>query len=104
MTRLPVRWPLTVAFACVIAILLTATGIFVREQLQANLDSALAGSLRSPAADIAALAQQSDTGLAEARQGPVSGERPQLAQIIDVGGRVVDATAGLPRRPLLGHA
>ena len=41
MSRLPVRWRLTVAFACVMAILLTATGVFVRQQLRANLDSAL---------------------------------------------------------------
>jgi two-component system OmpR family sensor kinase len=103
-SRLPVRWRLTVAFACVMAILLTATGVFVRQQLQANLDSALDASLRSHAADIATLAQQSDTGLAEAKPNGVAGQRPQLAQIIDSHGRVIDATAGLPRRPLLGAA
>ncbi|HEY0344682.1 MAG TPA: ATP-binding protein [Solirubrobacteraceae bacterium] len=102
MSRLPVRWRLTVAFAFVMAVLLAATGLFIRQQVQTNLDSALIASLRSHAADIAALAQQSDSGLTEANLGV--GQRPQLAQIIDAGGHVIDATPGLPRSPLLGPA
>ena len=47
MSRLPVRWRLTLAFACVMAILLAATGLFVRHRLVANLDNALGASLRS---------------------------------------------------------
>jgi two-component system OmpR family sensor kinase len=101
-SRLPVRWRLTVAFAFVMAVLLAATGLFIRQQVQTNLDSALIASLRSHAADIAALAQQSDSGLTEANLGV--GQRPQLAQIIDAGGHVIDATPGLPRSPLLGPA
>jgi signal transduction histidine kinase len=83
------------------AILLTATGLFVRQHVQATLDAAVGASLRSHAADVAALAQQADTGLADARLGA---QRPQLAQIVDAGGRVIDSTAGIPRRSLLGPA
>ncbi|MCW3062850.1 MAG: integral rane sensor signal transduction histidine kinase [Solirubrobacterales bacterium] len=101
MSRVPVRWRLTLAFACVMAILLVATGLFVRHRLEANLDSALDSSLRSHVADIAALAQQSESGLAEAKRSGVVGQDPQFAQIIDARGRVIDASAGLPRRPLL---
>jgi two-component system OmpR family sensor kinase len=100
-SRLPVRWRLTLAFACVMAILLAATGLFVRHRLVANLDNALGASLRSHAADVAALAQQSDTGLTDAKHNNGFGQRPQLAQIIDAAGHVTDATAGIPRRPLL---
>jgi two-component system OmpR family sensor kinase len=100
-SRLPVRWRLTLAFACVMALLLAATGLFIRQQVQTNLDGALDASLRSHAADIAALAQQSDSGLTEANRG--IGQRPQLAQIIS-GGHVIDATPGLPPSPLLGPA
>jgi signal transduction histidine kinase len=103
-SRLPVRWRLTLAFAGVMAVLLAATGLFVRQQVQANLDSALNASLRSHAADIAALARQSDSGLAEATHDGAVGQRPQLAQIIDARGQVIDATAGLPPRPLIGSA
>jgi two-component system, OmpR family, sensor kinase len=103
-THLPVRWRLTLAFACVMAVLLAATGLFVRQQLGAHLDNALDASLRSHAADVAALAQQSDTGLDEAKDNRILGRRAQLAQLIDARGRVIDATAGIPRRPLLGVA
>jgi two-component system OmpR family sensor kinase len=103
-SRLPVRWRLTLAFACVMAIVLAATGLFVRQRLAANLDGAVAASLRSHAADVAALAQQSDTGLADAKHSRLLGQGPQLAQIVDVRGRVMDATPGLPRRSLLSPA
>jgi hypothetical protein len=98
-SRLPVRWRLTLAFAFVMALLLAATGLFVHQQLQAKLDSSLNAALRGRAADVAALAQQADTGLADAKHTPAAGQ--QLAQIIDARGRVVDATPGF-KRPLLG--
>jgi signal transduction histidine kinase len=99
---LPVRWRLTLAFAVVMACLLAATGLFVSQRIEANLDSALNASLRAQASGLAALAEQSDTGLAEARDNPVGGDQLQLAQLIGEDGQVVDATAGAPRRPLLG--
>lgn len=101
MSRLPTRWRLTLAFGVVMAILLAATGVFVRDRVRTNLDTSLNASLRTQAADVAALAQQSDTGLADARPIPHGGQRPQVAQIIDSHGRVLDATAGLRRRPLI---
>jgi signal transduction histidine kinase len=104
MSRLSVRWRLTIAFACVMAVLLAATGVFVRQHLQSNLDAAVATSLRAHAADVAALAQQSDTGLADAKPAGAVGLQPELAQIVDARGRVIDATAGLPRRPLVDAA
>ncbi|MCW3049696.1 MAG: integral rane sensor signal transduction histidine kinase, partial [Solirubrobacterales bacterium] len=104
MTHLPVRWRLTLAFACVMAIVLAATGLFVREQLGAHLDRALDASLRARGADVAALAQQSDSGLAEAKHAGVLGRRAQLAQLIDVRGRVIDASPGVPRQPLVDAA
>jgi signal transduction histidine kinase len=103
-SRLSVRVRLTVAFAAVMAILLAVTGLFVRQQVQSDLDNAVTASLRSHAADVAALAQQSDTGLAEAKRGAPSGQRPQLAQIVDARGHVIDATAGAPRTSLLDRA
>ena len=101
MSRLPTRWRLTLAFAVVMTVVLTATGIFVRDRVRANLDSALNASLRSHAADVAALAQQSDTGLSDATPIRGGGQRPQLAQIIDAHGRVIDSTAGIPHQPLV---
>src|SRR5438094_696385 len=67
LSRVPVRWRLTLAFALVMAVVLAATGIFIRERLASNLDQAVERALRARAADVAALAQQSDSGLIDAR-------------------------------------
>jgi signal transduction histidine kinase len=102
LTRLPVRWRLTLAFAAVIAVVLTATGLFVHGRLASNLDASIDRNLSSRAADVSALAQQSERGLSEA-DGDGTARRgvPALAQLIDARGRVVDRTPGLPARPLL---
>jgi two-component system OmpR family sensor kinase len=91
---------LTAAFAAVMVIVLAATGVFVYERQATNLDRTIDRALRSRAADVAVLAQQSDSGLADARArgGAV---RTDLAQLIDASGRVLDRTPGLPGRPLL---
>jgi two-component system OmpR family sensor kinase len=102
-SRLSVRWRLTVVFACVMAILLTATAVFVHQRLESTLDKAVLTSLQAHAADVAALAQQADSGLADAKLGGV-GTQPQLAQIVAADGRVLDSTPGLPRRALISPA
>lgn len=100
LTRLPVRWRLTLAFAAVIAAVLVATGLFVQAQVASNLDASINRSLRSRAADVAALAQQSEHGLSES-DAEAGRRAPALAQLIDPRGRVIDHTPGLPARPLL---
>jgi two-component system, OmpR family, sensor kinase len=100
-TRLPVRARLTLAFAVVMAVLLAATGLFVRQQMRSNLDAEIDAALHSHAAAVAALALQSDTGLADARRGLLSGQGSQIAQIVDGSGRVIDASGGMPRHPLI---
>lgn len=104
MRALGVRWRLTAAFAAVMAVVLTATGLFVYERQATNLDQAINRALRARAADIAALAQQSDTGLSDFRPARGRTNRAALAQLIDASGRVLDRTPGLPGRPLLTPA
>lgn len=104
MTRLPVRWRLTLAFAVVMAVVLAATGLFVYRRQATSLDQTIVRSLRARAGDIAALAQQSDTGLLDSRSGRGAGARTQLAELIDASGRVLDRTTGLSPRPLLSPA
>jgi two-component system, OmpR family, sensor kinase len=101
--RLPVRWRLTLAFAFVMAVVLAATGLFVYQRQEANLDGAINRALGARADDVAALAQQSDSGLREARPG-ANGRRAELAQLIAPTGRVLDRTPGVPRRSLLSSA
>jgi signal transduction histidine kinase len=91
---------LTLAFVVVMAVVLTATGLFVYQRQESNLDGAIDRALRARADDVAALAQQSESGLREARPG-ASGRRAAVAQLIDASGNVLDRTPGVPERPLL---
>jgi two-component system OmpR family sensor kinase len=104
MRALTVRWRLTAAFAVVMAVVLTTTGLFVYQRQATNLDQAINRALRARAADVAALAQQSDTGLSDARPQGGRANGAELAQLIDASGRVVDHTRGLTGRPLLTPA
>ncbi|MEO8687635.1 MAG: ATP-binding protein [Solirubrobacteraceae bacterium] len=104
MRSIPVRWRLTLAFTLVMTAVLGVTGAFVHERLAANLDSSIAASLRARIADVTALAQQSDTGLQEARTLRPGRSEIGFAQLIDVSDRVLDRTPGLSTQPLLDGA
>lgn len=104
MKRLPVRLRLTLGFAVVMAVVLAATGLVVYHRQQSDLDQGLARSLEARAADVAALAQQSDSGLKESQRSPTLGERTGVAELIDPRGQVVDGTPGVGRRPLIDRA
>ncbi|RDI76209.1 Histidine kinase-, DNA gyrase B-, and HSP90-like ATPase [Gaiella occulta] len=104
LSRLPIRLRLTLAFAVVMAIVLTATGLFVYVRLRSALDQALDASLRSRADDVAALVLQSDSGLREGDVAPLSDQGERFAQVVDRQGRIVDATRRLGGTPLLTPA
>jgi signal transduction histidine kinase len=97
---------LTLAFALVMAAVLTATGLFLYLRLRTELDHSLTQGLHSRLQVVSALVQQSDTGLKDAaRRGTRRGkDGTGFAQNLDSTGRVVDGTAGLQRRPLLSPA
>lgn len=96
MRRLPIRIRLTAAFTLVMALLLAATGIFLYGRLRANLDASIASALSARAADVTALARQSDTALSEG-----NGSGLRIAELITASGRVLDRAPTLPRAPLL---
>lgn len=81
------------------AIVLAATGTFLYLRLASNLDDSIDQGLRARGADVAALVEQADEGLREARtlRGPDEG----FAQVVGPNGGVVDSTAGLANDPLL---
>jgi two-component system, OmpR family, sensor kinase len=90
MSRLPLRLRLTAAFGLAMAVLLTAAGFLLYDHLGRSLDRTLAQGLRARSADILALVKQADTGLQE------SGLRKDgFAQVLNVGGKIVDQTPGL---------
>ena len=95
MSRVPLRLRLTAAFGLAMAVLLTAAGFLLYDHLGTSLDRALAQGLRARAADISALVNQADTGLQE------SGLRTDgFAQVLNLGGKIVDQTPGLGRSVL----
>jgi two-component system OmpR family sensor kinase len=103
LARLPVRVRVTLAFAGVMAVLLGATGLFVYARLATELDATIDQGLRSRAADVSALVQQADSGLAESGRSPLTERGENLAQILDASGAVVDGTPALRGHPLLTH-
>jgi two-component system OmpR family sensor kinase len=99
--RLPIRLKLTLAFAVVMALALSATGLFIYLRLGNDLDATLDQGLRSRAGDVQALVRQADSGLAQAGRSPLTDEGESFAQILDQSGEIVDASAPMRGRPLL---
>jgi two-component system OmpR family sensor kinase len=104
LSRLPVRVRVTLAFAGVMAVVLAATGLFVYLRLASELDATIDQGLRSRAGDVAALIEHTDTALAASGRLPLTERGENLAQVLDAGGRVVDATLAVKRDPLLSAA
>jgi signal transduction histidine kinase len=101
---MPVRVRVAVAFTAVMAVLLGATGLFLYLRMGSALDTTLDRGLRTRAADLTALVQQADSGLAEARKSPLADRGENLAEIVDRRGRVVDAPPALRGRAVLTAA
>jgi heavy metal sensor kinase len=101
--KLPIRLKLTLAFAVAMAVVLTATGLFVYLRLASTLQGSVDQNLRSRAADITALIKQADSGLAQAGRNPLSEQGEGFAQILDTRRRTVDSTPGTSR-PVLSPA
>ena len=101
LARVPVRLRLTLAFAVVMAALLSATGLFLYLRLGSALDRTIDQSLRSRADDVAALVGQNDAGLWEGGGNRLADQRERFAQVLESSGTVADATPELGDRPLL---
>jgi len=104
LARLPIRLRLTLAFAAAIALVLSATGLFLYLRLASTLDQTIDAGLRARADDIAALVRQADSGLREGGGSRLAERGESFAQVLDLGGRVVDTTPQLGGRPLLSAA
>jgi two-component system OmpR family sensor kinase len=101
LSRLPIHWRVTLAFAAVLAVVLIAVGAFLYLRFEAELDDTLDQGLRSRTADVTALLRQADTGLRESSPGPLREDPDGFAQVLDARGRVTDGTPGFDTRPLL---
>jgi heavy metal sensor kinase len=84
------------------ALLLTATGLFVYVLLKSELDQSLDDGLRSRADAISALLADSDPQLRPARGGNrLSEQEDSFAQVLDVSGGVIASSSRRRREPLL---
>ena len=101
LNRIPVALRVALVFTGVMALVLAAAGAFLYVRLGDELDASIERALRSRADDLIALAQQADSGLAEAGRSPLTDRGENLAQILDSNGRVVDSTPTLRARSLL---
>jgi two-component system OmpR family sensor kinase len=101
LARLPIRVRLTAAFALVMAIVLAVTGLFLYVRLESALDGTLEDGLRSRAQDVASLVRQSGSGLSEGVSTGLLERGESYAQVLTLGGRVLDTTPQLGTEPLL---
>jgi signal transduction histidine kinase len=83
------------------ALVLTATGLFLYLRLGAELDRSLDNGLRTRADEVLALVKQSDSGLREAGATRLAAQGESFAQILDARGRVIDSTSQTRAQPVL---
>jgi two-component system, OmpR family, sensor kinase len=101
LARVPVRVRVALAFTAVMAVLLTATGLWLYARLGSTLDATVDRTLRQRAADVTALIRSDDAGLSETGRSPLTERGESLAQIVDPEGTIVDAPPALRDKPLL---
>jgi two-component system OmpR family sensor kinase len=99
-SRLPIRWKVTLAFAGSLAVVLVAVGAFLYLRFESDLSESVDRGLRSRADDVAAAVRRSGAGLtADGARRLVEADE-SFAQVVSPAGAIVDATP-LARRPLL---
>jgi two-component system OmpR family sensor kinase len=101
MRRLPIRLRVTAAFAIAMAVVLAGTGWFLYARLGSHLELALNRDLELRAQDLAALVAQPRSSLESETGDRLVEHGESYAQLLDPGGRVLDATRPLGRAPLL---
>jgi two-component system, OmpR family, sensor kinase len=92
MSRLPIRWKLTLAFALGLAVVLTAVGVFLHAQLSANVDAAIERDLRMRADQLRVLVIRSPISAWPTSSGDLEPDET-VAQILAPAGRVVAASS-----------
>jgi two-component system, OmpR family, sensor kinase len=97
MSRLPIRVRLTLAFAVAMALVLVAVGAFLYLRLGSSLDETLSEHLEARAAELAPRVATDSTDFANWG----AGSDAILAQVLEPGGRVGDATSNVGRGTLL---
>jgi signal transduction histidine kinase len=99
MSRIPIRFRLTLAFTAAMALVLAAMGIFVYSLVASDLSAALDRELRSRAQDLSALVARN--GSLERTGSPFVEHGEAFAELVSPSGRVLDATPSIGANRLL---
>ena len=91
MTRVPIRLRVTLAFAVVMAVVLTALGYFIYARFDTELSEQIDQSLRTHGDDIASLVAHRDLG----RSVELLGREESFAQVLTPDGRIYATTPQL---------
>ena len=83
------------------ALMLTATAVFLYLHFVAGLDASISEALRARANEITSLIQSPHQ--VPARQLPLGDSTQNFAQILDAQGRVLDASAGVEQPTVAAH-
>src|SRR4029450_3843736 len=92
MSRLPIRWKLTLAFALGLAVVLAAVGVFLHAQLSANVDAAIERDLRPRAEHVRELVIRSRISALPTSSAALEPDET-IAQILAPAGGVVAASS-----------
>ena len=98
MSRIPIRFRLTLSFTAVMALALVAVGLFVHARVSSDLNDALDTSLRARADDLAAAIPAGSTAAGQER---LVESDESFAQIVGLDGAVNFGTPGAEVEPLL---
>jgi heavy metal sensor kinase len=95
MSRTPIRIRVTAAFAAAMALVLLGTGVFLYHRIGGELQTALDRELELRAFDMTTIVHDPDTSLARTGPHPFVERGEAYAQLLDLHGRVLDATVPL---------
>ncbi len=93
MSRLPIRWRLTLAFAFALTVVLTAVGVFLHFQLSTDLDHDIERDLRTRAAQLSGLLSRAPISALPTPAFKQLESDETIAQILTPDGHVVAASS-----------
>jgi heavy metal sensor kinase len=96
--RLPIRLRLTLAFALAMAVVLSATGLFLYYRLGSSLDETIDEELHARAAELAPLFRRAGEAFEDTL---ASAGDERFVQVLDSDGRAVKGTSQVGEKPLL---
>jgi signal transduction histidine kinase len=104
MSRLPVRLRVTLVFALIVAVVLGATGLFLRLRLEHNLNQSIDRDLRTRADGLIALIRTGELHLGEPVRSALRARGTSFAQVLTASGTLFEPGAQPSGRPLLTHS